>query len=145
VADTVARWLVMFLRRPGGQSQFAAPIWRARARDEPVRRVQNLIDADPGADHRVSVLAARAAMSERHFLRRFTDQVGLSPSRYVSAARVDCARRELEQSDDTVAAIAARVGFGTAESMRRTFVRHLGASPDEYRRRFTHRPERRSS
>jgi transcriptional regulator GlxA family with amidase domain len=143
VADTVARWLVMFLRRPGGQSQFAAPVWRTRARDEPVRRVQDLIDADPGADHRVSVLAARAAMSERHFLRRFSDQVGLSPARYVAAARVESARRELEQSGDTVAAIAARVGFGTAESMRRTFVRHLGASPDDYRRRFTHRPDRR--
>ena len=143
VADTVARWLVMFLRRPGGQSQFAAPVWRTRAHDEPVRRVQDLIDADPGADHRVSVLAARAAMSERHFLRRFTDQVGLSPARYVAAARVDSARRELEQSGDTVAAIAARAGFGTAESMRRTFIRHLGTSPDDYRRRFTHRPERR--
>jgi transcriptional regulator GlxA family with amidase domain len=145
VADTVARWLVMFLRRPGGQSQFAAPVWRTRARDEPVRRVQDLIDADPGADHRVSVLAARAAMSERHFLRRFTDQIGLSPARYVAAARVENARRELEQSGDTVAAIAARAGFGTAESMRRTFIRHLGTSPDDYRRRFTHRPERRRS
>jgi transcriptional regulator GlxA family with amidase domain len=145
VADTVARWLVMFLRRPGGQSQFAAPVWRTRARDEPVRRVQDLIDADPGADHRVSVLAARAAMSERHFLRRFTDQVGLSPARYVAAARVESARRDLEQSGDTVAAIAVRAGFGTAESMRRTFVRHLGTSPDDYRRRFTHRPERRRS
>jgi transcriptional regulator GlxA family with amidase domain len=142
VADTVARWLVMFLRRPGGQSQFAAPVWRTRARDEPVRRVQDLIDADPAADHRVSVLAARAAMSERHFLRRFTDQVGLSPARYVAAARVESARRELEQSADTVAIIAARAGFGTAESMRRTFIRHLGTSPDDYRRRFTHRPER---
>jgi transcriptional regulator GlxA family with amidase domain len=143
VADTVARWLVMFLRRPGGQSQFAAPVWRTRARDEPVRRVQDLIDSDPGADHRVSVLAARAAMSERHFLRRFSDQVGLSPARYVAAARVESARRELEQSADTVAIIAARAGFGTTESMRRTFIRHLGTSPDDYRRRFTHRPERR--
>jgi transcriptional regulator GlxA family with amidase domain len=145
VADTVARWLVMFLRRPGGQSQFASPVWRTRARHLPVRQVQDQIDADPSADHRVSVLASRAAMSERHFLRRFTDEIGLSPARYVAAARVDNARRELEQSDDTVAAIAARVGFGTAESMRRTFVRHLGASPDEYRRRFTHRPDRRPS
>ena len=143
VADTVARWLVMFLRRPGGQSQFASPVWRTRARDLPLRQVQDEIDADPSADHRVSMLASRAAMSERHFLRRFTDEVGLSPARYVAAARLDSARRELEQSQDTVAAIAARVGFGTAESMRRTFVRHLGASPDEYRRRFTHRPDRR--
>jgi transcriptional regulator GlxA family with amidase domain len=145
VADTVARSLVMFLRRPGGQSQFAAPAWRTRARHDPVRRVQDMIDADPAADLRVGVLAARAAMSERHFLRRFTQEVGLSPARYVAAARVESARRELEQTGDTVAAIAARVGFGTSESMRRTFVRHLGTSPDDYRRRFTHRPERRHS
>jgi transcriptional regulator GlxA family with amidase domain len=145
VADTVARWLVMFLRRPGGQSQFAAPVWRRRARHDPVRRVQDLIDADPAADLRVGVLADRAAMSERHFLRRFTDEVGLSPSRYVAAARLESARRELEQTGDTVAAIAARVGFGTSESMRRTFVRHLGTSPDDYRRRFAHRLDWRSS
>ena len=65
-------------------------------------------------------------------------EVGVTPARYVATARVEAARRELESSDDTVAAIAARVGFGTAESMRRTFVRDLGAAPDDYRRRFSH-------
>jgi transcriptional regulator GlxA family with amidase domain len=137
VAETVARWLVMFLRRPGGQSQFAAPVWRTRARLEPVRRAQDLIDADPSCDHRVGVLASRVAMSERHFLRRFVEEVGTTPARYVAAARLEAARRELEHSDDTVAAIAARVGFGSAESMRRTFVRYLGTAPDDYRRRFS--------
>ena len=77
VAETFARWLVMFLRRPGGQSQFAAPVWRHRARDEPVRRAQELIEADPAADHRLGVLARQVAMSERHFLRRFTAEVGV--------------------------------------------------------------------
>jgi transcriptional regulator GlxA family with amidase domain len=138
VAVTCARWLVMFLRRPGGQSQFASPVWRTPARAEPVRRAQELIDADPGADHRLGVLATRVAMSERHLLRRFTDEVGTTPAQYVARSRLDAARRELEQTDDTVAAIARRVGFGTAESMRRTFVRHLGAPPDQYRTRFTH-------
>ncbi len=136
VAVTAARWLVMFLRRPGGQSQFASPVWRTPARTEPIRRAQDLIDGDPGGDHRVRVLASRVAMSERHFLRRFADEVGTTPAQYVAAARLDAARRELEQSDDTVAAIARRCGFGTAESMRRTFLRHLGAPPDDYRRRF---------
>lgn len=140
VAVTAARWLVMFLRRPGGQSQYAAPVWRTPARTEPIRRAQELIDADPGADHRIGVLAARVAMSERHFLRRFTDELGTTPARYVATARVDAARRELEQSDDTVTAIARRVGFGTAESMRRTFLRDLGTPPDDYRRRFRLRP-----
>jgi len=144
VAETVARWLVMFLRRPGTQSQFAAPVWRTRARDEPIRRAQELIEADPGADHRLRVLARRVALSERHFLRRFTAELGITPARYVAAARVDAARRELEAGTDTIAAIAARVGFGTAESMRRTFVRDLGTAPDDYRRRFTHHRKRAS-
>ena len=113
-------------------------MWRRQARDEPVRRAQDLIDADPAGDHRLAVLAARVAMSERHLLRRFTAEVGVTPARYVAAARVEAARRELEETDETVAAIAARVGFGTAESMRRTFVRHLGTPPDDYRRRFPH-------
>jgi transcriptional regulator GlxA family with amidase domain len=140
VAETVARWLVVFLRRSGGQSQFAAPVWRTRARFEPVRRAQELIDADPGADHRLPVLAAKVAMSERHFLRRFTDEVGVTPARYVAQARVDAARRQLEDSDESVTSIADRVGFGTAETMRRTFMRQIGAAPDHYRRRFSHRP-----
>ena len=144
VAETVARWLVMFLRRPGTQSQFAAPVWRRQANDEPVRRAQQLIDAEPADDHRLGRLAGRVAMSERHLLRRFTAEVGVTPARYVAAARVEVARRELEETDATVAAIAARVGFGTAESMRRTFVRNLGTPPDDYRRRFARHPSTRS-
>ena len=89
----------------------------------------------------LGVLARRVALSERHFLRRFTAELGTTPARYVADVRVDAARRELEDGTDSVAAIAARVGFGTAESMRRTFVRDLGAPPDDYRRRFTHRKD----
>ena len=63
----------------------------------------------------------------------------MTPARYVAAARVDAARRDLENGEDSIAAIAARVGFGTAESMRRTFVRDVGTPPDDYRRRFSHR------
>ncbi|MGH9270074.1 MAG: GlxA family transcriptional regulator [Ilumatobacteraceae bacterium] len=136
IAETVARWLVMFLRRPGGQSQFAAPVWRDRAQVAPVRQAQDLIESAPGGDHRVGVLASRVAMSERHFLRRFTAETGMTPARYVARVRVEAARRELESSDDPVGVIAGRVGFGTSESMRRTFHRHVGASPDDYRRRF---------
>lgn len=143
VAERVARWLVMFLRRPGGQSQFAAPVWQHRSRDETVRRAQELIETDPAGDHRLGVLARRVALSERHLLRRFSAEVGVTPARYVATARIEAARRELESSDEPVATIAARVGFGTAESMRRTFVRDLGTPPDDYRRRFTrHRKER---
>ncbi|MDJ0769883.1 MAG: GlxA family transcriptional regulator [Ilumatobacter sp.] len=140
VAQIVARWLVMFLRRPGGQSQFATAVWRDRAELAPVRAAQDAIDADPGADHRVSLLAQRVGMSERHFTRRFTEEVGASPARYVASVRIEAARRLLETTSDTVEAIARRCGFGTDETMRRTFTRRLGVSPDQYRRRFRHRP-----
>lgn len=141
LAQTVARWLVMFLRRPGGQTQFATPVWSERADTEPIRQAQDLIDVDPAADLRVPLLARRVGMSERHFTRRFTDEVGSSPARYVTAVRVEAARRELEATGHTIETIARRCGFGTAETMRRTFTRRLGVSPDQYRRRFrTDRP-----
>ena len=140
VAQIVARWLVMFLRRPGGQTQFATPVWTERAETAPVRAAQDMIDAEPGADYRVGLLTSRVGMSERHFTRCFTEETGTSPAQYVAGVRVEAARRQLEITSDTVDAIAARCGFGTAETMRRTFARRLGASPDQYRRRFTTRP-----
>ena len=136
IAQTVARWLVMFLRRPGGQSQFATPVWTERAELEPVRHAQDLIDAVPGDDHRLAVLAERVGMSERHFTRRFTEEVGTTPARYIASVRLEAARRALETTTDTVDAIASRTGFGSAETMRRTFARRLSTSPDQYRRRF---------
>jgi len=136
VAQTVARWLVLYLRRPGGQSQFAAPAWLPRARRAPIRDVQELIESEPAGAHRISDLAARAAMSPRHFTRVFTDEVGLAPGAYVERVRTEAARRQLEETDDTVVAIAGRCGFGTAETLRRTFIRRLGISPDHYRKTF---------
>ena len=136
VAQTVARWLVMFLRRPGGQSQFAAPVWMPRAERSSVRVAQQAIETDPAADHRVATLAALAAMSPRHFSRVFSDEVGETPGHYVERIRVESARRQLEDTTDTVAVIATCCGFGTAETMRRCFVRRIGVSPDRYRRRF---------
>lgn len=136
VAQTVARWLVLFLRRPGGQTQFAAPVWMPRAKREPIRRVQEVIESEPGGGHSVTELARRAGMSPRHFTRLFTDEVGESPGAYVERIRIDAARRQLEETDDTVVAIAGRCGFGTSETMRRNFVRRIGISPDQYRRTF---------
>jgi len=138
VAQTVARWLVMFLHRPGWQSQFRAPVWVERAGDDAIRSVQERVDADPGGDHRIAVLARHAALSERHFQRRFSHETGVTAAHYVATVRIEAARRALERSDDTVAAIARSIGFGTPESMRRTFVEHLGTSPNDYRQRFTH-------
>jgi transcriptional regulator GlxA family with amidase domain len=136
IAQTTARWLVMFLHRPGGQTQFAAPVWVPRAERSAVRAVQALVEAAPGGDHRVPTLAAAAAMSVRHFSRVFTAEVGESPARYVERVRVESARHELETTDDTLDVVAHRCGFGTAETLRRSFQRRLGVAPDSYRRRF---------
>jgi transcriptional regulator GlxA family with amidase domain len=136
-AQTVARWLVLYLRRPGGQTQFAAPVWMPRAKRAPIREVQEAIEAEPGAVHSVSSLAQRAAMSPRHFTRLFTEEVGEAPGAYVERIRTDAARRQLEETDDTVTVIAARCGFGSAESLRRNFVRRVGISPDQYRKSFS--------
>lgn len=135
-AQTVARYLVMYLRRPGGQTQFAAPVWMPRARRTPIRDVQEAIESEPGAAHSVSDLARRAAMSPRHFTRVFSGEVGEAPGAYVERIRTEAARRQLEETDDTVTAIAARCGFGSAETLRRNFVRRLGVSPDQYRKTF---------
>jgi transcriptional regulator GlxA family with amidase domain len=137
VAQLVARWLVMFLRRPGGQTQFATPVWNERPPTGPIRAAQEAIDADPGGDHRVVVLAERVGMSERHFIRCFSSSVGSTPAQYVAAVRTEAARRALESTPDTVETIARRCGFGSGETMRRTFARRLGVSPDSYRQRFS--------
>ena len=140
VSQLIARWLVMFLHRPGGQTQFAAPVWAPRARRSVVRESQDRVETDPGGDHRVATMAAVASMSERHFSRLFTSEVGETPSRYVERIRTEAARRELESTGDTLEVIAVRCGFGTAETLRRTFQRRVHCSPDAYRRRFRRTP-----
>jgi transcriptional regulator GlxA family with amidase domain len=145
VAQTVARWLVMFLHRPGGQTQFASPVWVPRAERSAVRAVQGLIERTPGDDHRLPVLAAAAAMSVRHFARVFRQEVGETPGRFVERVRLEAARGELETTDATLEAVARRCGFGTAETLRRVFQRRLAVSPDSYRRRFRMSDQSRSA
>ncbi|MFC1405027.1 MULTISPECIES: GlxA family transcriptional regulator [Streptacidiphilus] len=132
----VARHLVVFLRRPGGQAQFSAQLAVQAAERDVLREVQHFIVAHPDADLSVQALADRAALSPRQFARSFSAQVGQTPGRYVDAARLEEARRRLEDSADGVEQIARACGYGTAESMRRAFVRALAVSPAEYRRRF---------
>jgi transcriptional regulator GlxA family with amidase domain len=136
VAQTVARWLVMFLHRPGGQTQFASPVWMPRAERSAVRAVQSLVESDPGGDHHIPALASAAAMSVRHFTRVFAAEVGEAPGKFVERVRTEAARRELESTVDTLDVIARRCGFGTAETLRRVFQRRVGVAPDSYRRRF---------
>jgi transcriptional regulator GlxA family with amidase domain len=142
VALTIARHLVLFLRRPGNQSQFSATLTAQQPRREPLREVQRAIVEDVAAQHTVEAMAARAHMSPRHFARAFRAETGVTPARYVERVRLESARRRLEDTPEPVADVARACGFGTAETMRRTFIRTLGVAPAEYRRRFDTAPTR---
>jgi transcriptional regulator GlxA family with amidase domain len=136
VARAVARWTVMFLQRPGGQSQFSERLALPGKIASPVRRVLDAIVAQPAADHRLARLAERAAVSERHLRRMFADQTGTTPARFVERIRVEAAREQLEGGATPVEAVAAACGFGSSETMRRAFLRVLGVGPSDYRARF---------
>ena len=136
IALRVARELVLFLRRPGGQSQFSAQLAAQLADREPLRELQAWVVDRPNEDLSVPALARRAAMSPRNFARVFIRETGITPARYVEAVRVEAARRRLEESDAGVEEIASDAGFGTAESMRRAFLRTLHVAPRDYRSRF---------
>jgi transcriptional regulator GlxA family with amidase domain len=136
VALRVARQLVLFLRRPGGQSQFSAQLAVQAADRQPLRELQSWIVEHPGEDCSVPTLAHRVAMSPRNFARVFLRETGMTPAHYVERVRVEAARRRLEDSSDGVDGIAATCGFGGAETMRRAFLRHLRVAPSDYRTRF---------
>lgn len=135
-AMAVARQLVVFLKRPGGQSQFSAALQTQSTDRDDVSEVQAWIVDHLADDLSVARLAQRAAMSPRHFARVFAASTDLTPARYVERARVEAARRRLEESDSGVDAVARECGFGSAETMRRSFLRALNVAPTDYRRRF---------
>ncbi len=136
VALTVARHLVVFLRRPGNQAQFSVQLSAQTARREPLREVQQWITEHPDEDLSVDALAARASLSPRHFARAFQAETGLTPGKYVDRVRVEHARRLLEDTSDGVEEVSRACGYGTPEAMRRAFLKALGTAPAEYRRRF---------
>ena len=142
VAHAVACELVLHLRRPGSQSQFSVPLWSAQPSSDPIRSAVAAVHADPGAAHGIAQLAAHARLSPRHLQRRFTAELGVPPASYVEQVRIEAARSALVDGDDPVDVIAARCGFGTAETLRRAFHRHLGIPPSEYRTRFRRTPMR---
>jgi transcriptional regulator GlxA family with amidase domain len=135
-ALTTARWLVLFVKRPGGQAQFSAQLHAQQADRRPLRELQAWIVDNVGADLTVPALAGRAHMSERNFARAFAREVGMTPAAYVECARVESARMALEAGDAPVESVAVRAGFGTVETMRRAFNRRVGVAPADYRRRF---------
>jgi transcriptional regulator GlxA family with amidase domain len=132
----VARHLVVFLRRPGGQAQFSEQLRAQLARRQPLREVQHWITERPASDLSVERLAARAGLSPRQFARSFAAETGVTPGRYVDGVRLEAARRELEDTAAAVGQVARSCGYGTPEAMRRAFIRALGVSPAGYRQRF---------
>jgi transcriptional regulator GlxA family with amidase domain len=132
----IARHLVVFLRRPGHQAQFSAQLSAQVANREPLREVQRWIADHPAEDLSVETLASRASLSPRQFARAFAAEVGMPPGRYVDRVRLETARRRMEDTADGVEQTARSCGYGTPEAMRRAFIRALGVSPGEYRRRF---------
>ncbi|MFK3979119.1 GlxA family transcriptional regulator [Micromonospora sp. NPDC050397] len=131
----VARSLVVFLQRPGGQSQFSAPSRTPRPRHEPLRELLDTVAADPAGNYSVPELAAVAGVSPRHLSRLFQRELGTTPARHIERLRLEAAQNLLD-AGHTVTSAAARSGFGSDENLRRAFVTHLGVPPATYRRRF---------
>lgn len=138
IAKHVAGHLVMYFKRPGGQLQFSrqgttSPIGRSA-----LQGLQRYVAANPAADHNVKNLAARMGLSPRHFARVFQNDVGITPAAWVELARVNAARERLEGGREAPKQVAALCGFANADTLRRAFVRHVGVTPAEYRRRYAH-------
>jgi transcriptional regulator GlxA family with amidase domain len=131
----VARWLVVYLKRAGGQSQFSVLVEADPPPDSPLRAVTDAITADPGADHSVKKLADRASLSTRQLTRLFQSELGMTPARYVEMVRIDFARGALD-AGRSVADATRLAGFGSTETLRRVFLNHLGITPKAYRDRF---------
>jgi transcriptional regulator GlxA family with amidase domain len=136
LALEVARWLVVYLRRPGGQSQFSAPLAAQMAERSGIRELLLWIAENLKADLSVAALAERASMSERTFIRVFTAETHFTPAAYVERLRVDAARRSLESTRQSAKQIARTCGFGTVETLHRSFKRKVGSTPLQYRARF---------
>jgi transcriptional regulator GlxA family with amidase domain len=136
LALEVARQLVLFTQRAGGQSQFSAQLAVPRPDRQPLRAVLAHVETHPDADLSVPALARRAAMSPRTFARTFRAELGTTPAAYVQAVRIDAARRLLESTALSTVEVARACGFGTVETMHRAFRRTVRTTPGQYRRHF---------
>lgn len=139
LALKVAREMVVFLKRPGGQSQFSAHLAAQTAAPDGrdcIREIQEHVLSHLRDDLSVPALAARAGMSERNFARVFRAEAGMTPAAFVEAARIDAARRLVEESALPLKSLADRVGYANLDGFRRAFVRRLATTPAEYRKRF---------
>ncbi|MFD6549712.1 GlxA family transcriptional regulator [Streptomyces sp. NPDC058398] len=135
-ARAVAKDMVVFMQRPGGQSQFSVRTHSPRARQEMLRRVLDAVAEDPSTEHTLATMARRAGVSTRHMTRLFHDEMTTTPARYVEPVRMEAAQAMLAGGDDPLATVARHTGFGSPESLRRAFTRNLGITPGAYRTRF---------
>jgi transcriptional regulator GlxA family with amidase domain len=136
IARRVASQLVMFFKRPGGQTQFSRKGKAELMGRAALQELQRWVASNPGLDHSVASLAKRMELSSRHFARLFRAEVGITPSSWIEEARVSSARQLLEQGRMTPKQVAFHCGFANADVLRRVFVRHVGVTPAEYRKRF---------
>jgi transcriptional regulator GlxA family with amidase domain len=136
MALAVARFMVVFLKRPGGQAQFSAAL-ALQAADDKFGALHDWINDHLGDDLSLSALADRAGMSERSFSRHYARATGQTPARAIERLRVEAARRLLSETRAPVKRVAQRCGFGSEETMRRSFLRLLAVTPQDYRSRFT--------
>jgi transcriptional regulator GlxA family with amidase domain len=136
IALKVAREFVMFLKRPGGQSQFSAHLAAQTAQRSAIRDVQAWVLENLTQPLTVDLLAAQAGMSTRNFSRIFKQETQSTPADYIEMARIDAARRLLSDTNSPLKRVAGWCGFGDANALRRAFTRRLGVSPADYRRRF---------
>lgn len=135
LARDVARSLVVFLQRPGGQSQFSPSLRAALPRTSPLRPLCDAVAASPVGDYSLARLAEMASVSPRHLTRLFRGELQTTPARYVELIRFDTAK-DLLDAGHTVTETALRSGFGSTETLRRAFIQHLGVSPRAYQQRF---------
>jgi len=136
LALAVAQFLVVYLKRPGGQSQFSSYLTREASKHSGLRDLQSWIMQNPEEDLRVDALAERMAMSSRNFSRLFLTETGMTPAKFVEMSRIDAARNLLELTKFPIENIADSSGFKDSENMRRAFIRQLGVNPRDYRKRF---------
>jgi transcriptional regulator GlxA family with amidase domain len=136
MALLTAQYMVVFLKRPGGQTQFSAYLASESTNHQDLRSLQVWIMDNPAEDLRNETLAERMNMSSRNFARVFNEETGMTPAKFVEKARIDFARQLLGNPNERIETVAIKAGFNDCERMRRAFVRNLGISPHEYRDRF---------